>query len=339
VIPKGFAPLLLCQECTSRGHEPGGAAPPATVNGPDKMTAMVGPKDREDGLTRRVEELVAENARLRDLLGLDRPDRAGPIHLRVPPTLFTDVAPRADPDVTQHSSTAQKVHLYRSLFRGRSDVHALRWEQAGTGKKGWSPAVTGGWSKRTALNPQLLPLTDDVTSRHLAGEITAGLYPLMTDDTCFLLASDFDGPAALLDALAYLDAARNEGIPVALERSRSGDGSHVWMFFADRIAASVARRIGTHLIREAMAARAELDLVSYDRLFPAQDFLPRKGFGNLIALPLQGESRKRGTTVFLDPSTLEPYADQWEFLASLERLSSATALTLAESYGRRARRP
>jgi len=293
---------------------------------------MVSADDPGGDPSRRVEELEAENSRLRNLLGIDQASRMGQVHAHSP-TLFANVATQADPEVTNQSPTERKIHLYRSLFRGRSDVYALRWEQASTGKKGWSPAVVGGWSKSTAAHPQLLPFTDDVLSKHLGGQTTCGLYPLMSDDTCYLLASDFDGRGSLLDALAYLDAARSEGIPAALERSRSGDGSHVWMFFADPIASSVARRIGTHLIREAMTARAELDLASYDRLFPAQDFLPRKGFGNLIALPLQGECRQKGTTVFLDPSTLEPFEDQWAFLASIERLSSTLALDLANSYG------
>ena len=107
----------------------------------------------------------------------------------------------------------------------------------------------------------------------------------------------------------------------------------MWVFFGDRVPASAARRIGAYLVREAMTARAEIDLVSYDRLFPAQDFLPRQGFGNLIALPLQGECRSKGTTLFLDPSTLDPYPDQWEFLASVDRLSREAALALAESLG------
>jgi superfamily II DNA or RNA helicase len=292
---------------------------------------MVGPDATDGTLAGRIEELEMENARLRSLLGLDCPERVGPVQAPRQ-TLFAQAPSRVDPTVTQGSTTKEKVHLFRSLFRGRDDVYAQRWEQASTGKKGWSPAVRGGWRKGVAF-PDLLPFTDEVMSRHLAGETTAGLYPLMTDDTCLLLACDFDGPGSLLDALAYLDAARAEGIPATLERSRSGDGSHVWILFDDRVAASSARRIGAHLIRQAMAARAELDLASYDRLFPAQDFLPRKGFGNLIALPLQGECRREGTTVFLDPTTLEPYEDQWAFLASVERLSSTVALELAESFG------
>ena len=162
-------------------------------------------------------------------------------------------------------------------------------------------------------------------------EITAGLYPLTSDDTCFLLACDFDGPGSLLRCARVPSTQRDPRASQPRWSARGpGDGSHIWIFFDDRVAASSARRIGAHLIREAMAARAELDLASYDRLFPAQDFLARKGFGNLIALPLQGECRRKGTTVLLDPATLEPYEDQWAFLATVQRLSSTVAVELAE---------
>ena len=179
--------------------------------------------------------------------------------------------------------------MFCSLFVGRDDVYALRWENARTGKAGWGPAVRGGWANARRPDREYLPLTDEVVERHLAGEIHAGLYPLLRGDTCRLLVCDFDGAGWTLDALAYLDAARAAGIPAALERSRSGDGAHVWVFFSGPVRAASARRIGVHLLREAMTMRAELDLVSYDRLFPAQDFMPKGSFGNLIALPLQGE--------------------------------------------------
>jgi len=152
----------------------------------------------------------------------------------------------------------------------------------------------------------------------LAGGFHAGLYPLLRGDSCRLLVCDFDGPGWAPDALAYLDAAHSEGIPAALERSRSGDGGHVWVFFAGKVPAASARRIGVHLLREAMTVRADLDLASYDRLFPAQDFMPKGQFGNLIALPLHGGCRKRGTTLFLDPASLEPFEDQWAFLSTIE---------------------
>lgn len=286
---------------------------------------------READLTRRVAELEAESQRLRDLLGLDREDRAVEVQ-RWEPTLFNEAPPTATCRISQHSSAEEKVRLFRSVFRGRDDVFARRWENTRTGKAGWSPARATG---TTGHNPDrdLLPLTDDVVAEHLAGHLHLGLYPLLRDDTCRQLVCDFDGSAWLLDALAYLDAAREAGIPAALERSRSGEGGHVWIGFSDRVSAASARRIGVFLLREAMTVRGEMDLSSYDRLFPSQDFLPKQGFGNLIALPLQGACRKRGTTVFLDPSTLEPYSDQWAFLASWERLSRQAAVALAESLG------
>jgi superfamily II DNA or RNA helicase len=212
-------------------------------------------------------------------------------------------------------------------------MYALRWDNPRTGKSGWSPAVKGGWVNARRADREYLPLVDEVVSEHLGGRCHAGLYPLLQDDSCCLLACDFDGPGWVLDALAYLDASRAAGVPAAVERSRSGDGAHVWVLFADPVPASAARRIGVFLIREAMTVRSELDLSSYDRLFPAQDFLPRQGFGNLIALPLQGECRRRGMTVFLDPVTLQPHEDQWEFLSSLERMSARAVTSLAESVG------
>ena len=140
-------------------------------------------------------------------------------------------------------------------------------------------------------------------------------------DSCWFLACDLDGETWRLDSAALLDACTANAVPAAVERSRSGNGAHLWIFFAAPVAAASARRLGALLLREAMARRAELDLASYDRLFPNQDFLPQKGFGNLIALPLQGKCREAGTSVFLDAATLEPAPDQWELLSSLERLS------------------
>jgi methyltransferase (TIGR00027 family) len=146
--------------------------------------------------------------------------------------------------------------------------------------------------------------------------VHVGLYPLLRDDRRRLLECDFDGPTWPLDAGAYIDAAQAAGVPAALERSRSGEGAHVCMFFSGSVAASAARRVGAFLLREAMTVRAEIDLTSDDRLFPAQDFMPNGSFGNLIALPLQGACRRRGTSVFLDPSTLRPFDDQWALLSA-----------------------
>lgn len=275
----------------------------------------------------RMAELTEENARLRGLLGMDsRPDD-GHRHGWAP-TLFSQ--PTDTPEIDRAASLDEKVTVLRRLFVARSDVFAIRWENVSTSKSGWSPAVRGGWSnKRT--KKEYLPLTDDVLARHLRGEATIGIYPLLPNDRCTLLACDFDHGTWALDALAYLDACHRSEVPAALERSRSGNGAHVWVFFDGEVPASTARALGTALLRQAMTARAELDLSSYDRFFPSQDFMPKGSFGNLIALPLQGECVRRGTTAFLDPTTMDPWADQWAFLSSVARLSQESAKTLAES--------
>jgi hypothetical protein len=215
------------------------------------------------------------------------------------------------------------------LFRGRDDVYALRWENTRTGKCGYVPATAEGWTKtgpRTYLR-----LTDEAIVAHLRGRETTGVYPLLDDDTCWFLAFDFDGGTWELDALALLEACDERDVSAALERSRSGEGGHVCIFFSAPVAAGTARRLGAMLLREATARRAELDLASYDRLFPEEDFLPRTGFGNLIALPLQGRCRASGTSVFLDPDTLEPWPDQWAFLASISPLAPERPIAFSQS--------
>lgn len=178
-------------------------------------------------------------------------------------------------------------------------MYAVRWENRRLGKAGWKPAVAGGWRKGMAEgSANLLPLTPEVVASPLVGDLDLGLYPLVADDSCHWLAADFDGSAAMLDALAYLKAAR-----------------------AARVPAAQVRRLGSGLLREAMAIRGRMSLASYDRLFPAQDVLPDGGFGNLIAAPLQGRCRRSGTTVFLDLATMEPHDDQWSFLSTVDRMT------------------
>ncbi|MGP0031562.1 MAG: TOTE conflict system archaeo-eukaryotic primase domain-containing protein [Acidimicrobiales bacterium] len=286
---------------------------------------------RVQALEAEVQGLRAENDRLRSLLGLDQPSRqqtAEPWE----PTLFVESEREAlKASVDKNSPAELKIALFRSLFSGRDDVYALRWESARTGKKGWSPAVVGGWANAKKPRRQYLPFSEDVVEFHLAGGSHVGLYPLRQGDECRLLACDFDGTGWVLDSLAYLDAAAAIGVPVALERSRSGDGAHTWTFFSGPVPAASARRLGVHILREAMEVRAELDLSSYDRLFPTQDFVPKGSFGNLIALPLQGECRRQETTVFLDPANLEPYEDQWAFLASVPRMSPEAVVQLEKA--------
>ena len=258
-----------------------------------------------------LERLRAENEKLRRLLALAQGTQAiisAGNGDRPPPV------PRPG-----DASAAEKVALLRRLFRGRDDVYALRWENGRTGKSGYVPATAGGW---TRTGPRTyLAVTDEAIVRHLHGRESIGVYPLLKNDRCWFLACDFDGTTWQLDALALLDACTDRAVPAALERSRSGDGGHVWIFFSTPVQAASARRLGALLLREAMTRRAEVDLASYDRLFPNQDFLPQKGFGNLIALPLQGRCRAAGRSVFVDPETLEPWADQWAFLDSIARFA------------------
>jgi superfamily II DNA or RNA helicase len=232
------------------------------------------------------------------------------------------------------SPAAAKVKFFAALFAARPDVYALRWENARTGRAGWIPAVRGGWRKGVpAAEREYLPLTEEVVTAHLSGELELGLYPLLDGDRCHWLAADFDGPAAMLDALAYLKAARTVGASAALEVSRSGVGAHVWLFFTAPVPAVTARQVGTGLLREAIAVRGRMDLASYDRLFPSQDVVQIGGLGNLIAAPLQGRARRRGATVFLDLATMEPHEDQWAFLSSLGRLTPKEVNRLAQRLG------
>jgi hypothetical protein len=196
------------------------------------------------------------------------------------------------------------------------------------------PAVRGGWRRTVPADQRVyLPLTPQVLTEHLSGDAEIGLYPMLDGDRCHWLAADFDGDVAMLDALAYIKAARAVGACVALEVSRSGSGAHAWLFFTSPVPAATARQIGSGLLREAMAIRGRMSLTSYDRLFPSQDVLQTGGPGNLIAAPLSGKARKRGTTLFLDTATLEPHEDQWAYLSTLDRTSPRDAERLARRLG------
>ncbi len=161
------------------------------------------------------------------------------------------------------------------------------------------------------------PLSDVVIYKHLAGDHTVGVYPLLTDDTCHFVAVDFDEAEWKEDVKAFVHSCDELAVPVALEISRSGNGAHAWIFFAGRVSARDARRLGTAIISHTCARTRQLKLESYDRLFPNQDTMPKGGFGNLIALPLQKKPRENGCSVFVD-AALRPYPDQWVHLASIQ---------------------
>lgn len=235
-----------------------------------------------------------------------------------------------EPEPSSRLSTSEKVALFRRLFRGRTNVYPVRWESKTTGKSGYAPACANEWRTGICEKPRikcgdcgnrlLLPLSDAVIYDHLAGERTIGVYPLLEDDTCCFLAVDFDEAEWRDDAQAFMMSCAELGVPAALEISRSGQGAHVWVFFASRVSARDARRLGTAIISHTCARTRQLKLTSYDRLFPNQDAMPKGGFGNLIALPLQKVPRDKGCSVFVD-NELCPYPDQWGFLASIRPMA------------------
>jgi superfamily II DNA or RNA helicase len=171
---------------------------------------------------------------------------------------------------------------------------------------------------------KFLPLTDAVIQQHLLGKETIGVYPLLRDETCWFLAADFDKKTWEYDSQAFLETCRELNVPAALERSRSGKGGHVWIFFERALPAITARKLGCVILTRTMERRHQIGLDSYDRFFPNQDTMPKGGFGNLIALPLQFAPRKEGRSVFID-SDFNPYPDQWQFLSMIQRLPAATA--------------
>lgn len=272
------------------------------------------------------ERLRAENARLRHLLEthgipFDGAETSGQ-HDATPPIEVQSIPPQ---------DTDEKVAVFRRLFRGRTDVYPLRWEGK-SGKSGYAPACANEWKPGICEKPRIkctdcphrafLPVTDRVIYDHLSGRHTVGVYPLLREDTCWFLAVDFDEAEWRDDVLAFRASSEELGIPVAVEVSRSGAGAHAWIFFAETVPAQEARRLGSAIISHTCARTRQLKLASYDRLFPNQDFLPKGGFGNLIALPLQKAPRGRGCSVFVDRH-LVPHPDQWGYLASIRPIGSA----------------
>jgi hypothetical protein len=184
-------------------------------------------------------------------------------------------------------------------------------------------------------NQAFIPFNDVAVVGHLTGKHVLGMYPLLEDETCWCLAVDFDKAAWTEDVIAFVETCRRVGLPAAVERSRSGDGAHVWFFFSAPVPAANARKMGCYLITETMSRRHQLSMESYDRLFPSQDTMPRGGFGNLIALPFQRESRENGNSVFLDED-LQPYPDdqQWAYLASIQRIDPQAVESIARAAAR-----
>lgn len=249
-------------------------------------------------------------------------------------------------------SAEEKIAIFRSLFRGREDVYPKRWDNRKTGRSGYSPACGNEWVRGVCEKPRIkcsdcpnqafLAITDELLRQHLTGhdargrvqEFTIGVYPLLPNETCWFLAADFDKEHWQNDVAAFLQTCRSKNVPAYVERSRSGNGGHVWIFFTQPVSAADARKLGSYLLTETMEHYPDLGFTSYDRFFPNQDTMPTGGFGNLIALPLQHDPRKAGNSVFLDEQ-FEPYPDQWDLLASVHRMSPEEVdMLVAEAISR-----
>jgi superfamily II DNA or RNA helicase len=294
----------------------------------------------KEALLRRLEELSRERRAIEAELGRlkisEVPASDNGIILRSTAAQSASVG-----DVSMTSTTLEKTALYQCLFRGRTDVFPRRWENRQTGKAGYSPVCGNEWVRGICEKPKMkcgecqhqsfMPLTADVIQQHLRGhpasynvaaippDFVVGIYPLLPDGTCWFLAIDFDKAQWQRDVAAFRETCAGHAVPVAVERSRSGDGAHAWIFFVEAVPAAMARKLGMSLITATMERCPDIGFESYDRLFPGQDTLPAGGFGNLIALPLQGVARKSGNSVFVDES-FHPYTDQWAYLSAVRRM-------------------
>lgn len=284
-------------------------------------------------LIRELDQLKEENARLKELL------QANGIAYEVVTTnadedkIFSNIT---FPDA--HLGKDEKVELFHSLFRGREDVFARRWYSKATNKGGYHPVCVNEWRRgvcdKKAVkcadcpNRNFLPLGYDEICRHLIGNDengcdVVGIYAIMPDNNCAFLCTDFDDKSCKHgykdDVLAFVSVCRDWNIPYSIERSRSGNGAHVWIFFSDIVPAYKARRLGNAILTEAMNRDGKMSFDSYDRFFPNQDRMPEGGFGNLVALPLQGRARKELNSVFVDEEFLA-YRDQWAYLAQVQKI-------------------
>ena len=254
------------------------------------------------------------------------------------------------PIIKQHLSLEEKVDVFRNLFKGREDVFARRWYSRTSGKSGYQPVCRNEWDRQLCdkkkykctecPNRSFKPLEYENIYRHLEGKSpegqdVIGAYAILADNTCNFLCADFDDKSCehgyQKDVLAYVGVCKDWDAPCSIERSRSGNGAHVWIFFEQPLPASKARRLGNAILTEATERYGRMTFKSYDRFFPNQDRLPEGGFGNLVALPLQGKARKEGNSVFVDENFVA-YENQWNYLLEIKRISEVAVDAILTKY-------
>ncbi len=285
-------------------------------------------------LAQRIQELEKENARLKAILDKNGIEYKYLEH-RTCETNQTEVTPVS----TCQFTLQEKVAIFQNLFQGRDDVFAKRWYSSTTQKSGYQPVCMREWNREfcdkrkykcaDCPNRHFAPLTYNDFFNHLAGKDACGrdvigLYPIRKDNTCCFLCTDFDDKSCehgyKNDVLAFVNVCKTWNAPCYIERSRSGNGAHVWIFFDTPVTAYKARKLGNAILTEAMNCDVHLSFKSYDRFFPNQDTLPEGGLGNLVALPLQGMARRKGNSVFVDED-FNAYVDQWKMLSQMHKLS------------------
>ena len=292
-------------------------------------------QQERDALLLRVHRLSEENRSLRNQLALLQPNT----------TTNSEILPK-------HSnlSFAEKILLFQSIFRGRTDVFARRWYSNSTNKSGYQPVCLNEWNstlcdkKKTKCaecpNRQFAPLDHDAIFKHLEGKDekardVIGIYPILEDNTCYFLCADFDDKNSehgyQSDVQTFVSVCRDWGVTPTVERSRSGNGAHVWLFFKEATPCSIARKLGFAILTEATNRNGHISFKSYDRFFPNQDMLPEGGLGNLVALPLQGQARKQGNSLFIDDD-FTPYPNQWEYLQNILKISSTQINTILGTH-------